>query len=201
MTLVQLVFYVFSAIAIFSGLMVVVVRNPVHSVLFLVLTFFAMAGDWILLHAEFLALVLVLVYVGAVMTLFLFVVMMINIDLIGLRKGFVRYLPLAVVIVLLVMGLTLVVIDPDRFGLMQMPAPALKSESYNNLTNLGLLLYTDFAYPFEIAGMLLLTAIVAAICLAHRDPKNRKGQIPADQIAVKRADRIRILKMPTEKKS
>src|SRR5579862_3011080 len=189
MTLVQLVFYVFSAIAIFSGLMVVVVRNPVHSVLFLVLTFFSMAGVWILLRAEFLALILVLVYVGAVMTLFLFVVMMLSINQVSEREGFVKYLPWAALMMLVITGMIVVVVGPEHFGLTQMPAPPPEGANFNNIANLRAVLYTDYAYAFEIAAVILLAGIVAAIGLAHREPRDRKSQTIEKQIAVRPSER------------
>ena len=200
MTVFQIIFYVFSAIAIFSAVMVVASANSVRSALFLVLTFFAMAGVWLLLQAEFLALILVLVYVGAVMTLFLFVVMMLRVNVTSLREGFVRYLPLSVLIVLLLVGLMMMAVGSSRFGLAQMPAPLLNAADYSNIANLGGVLYTEFAYPFEIAAVLLLAAIVAAISLTHRKPIGRKTQNVSQQIAVNRKDRIRLVKMKSEKK-
>jgi NADH-quinone oxidoreductase subunit J len=195
----HLIFYAFAAMAIFSALMVVLSSNPVRSVLFLVLTFFATAGIWMILHAEFLALILVLVYVGAVMTLFLFVVMMLSVHLEKMREGFVRYFPVGILIVTFILALTIMVIGPQHFGLTQMPAPGLKAEDYSNLSELGMSLYTDYIYPFEIAAVLLLTAIIAAISLAHRRPE-RKSQKVSAQIAVQRNDRVRLLKIPSEKK-
>lgn len=200
MTVVQILFYVFSAAAIFSGMMVVASANPVRAVLFLVFAFFATAGVWMLLQAEFLALVLVLVYVGAVMTLFLFVVMMLSIKHISFRKGFVRYPLIGGVMVLLVTALLVAVIGPERFGLINMPAPALQPADYSNLADLGAVLYTNYAYPFEISAVLLLTAIIAAISLTHRAPKDRKIQVTSEQVAVRREDRVRIIKMSPEKK-
>lgn len=199
MTPLHILFYLFSAVAIFSGIMVVSSRNPVHGVLFLVLTFFAMAGLWIMLHAEFLALILVLVYVGAVMTLFLFVVMMLNVKLASLREGFVRYFLLGVTMVLLIVGLIITAVD-SRFSLLSAPAPAMPVAEYSNTADLGSVLYTHYAYPFEIAAVLLLAAIIAAICLTHRTESRRKGQSVSEQIAVRREDRVRVLKMPSEKK-
>lgn len=201
MTTVHILFYLFSAVAIGSGMMVVGSKNSVHSVLFLVLAFFAMAGIWILLNAEFLALILVLVYVGAVMTLFLFVVMMLNIDHESSKEGFVRYLPIVGVIVLLVTGLSIMVVGPERFGLIHVPTPAPLPEGYSNTADLGSVLYTNYAYPFEIAGVLLLTAIIAAITLSHRPPKHRKVQDSSKQISARPQDRLKILKMKSEKKS
>lgn len=200
MTATQMIFYVFSTIAVFSGLMVVASNNPVRGALFLVLTFFAMSGIWLLLQAEFLALILVLVYVGAVMTLFLFVVMMLRVNVVSMLEGFVRYLPLALLTMILISGISLMVIGPARFGLASEPAPGLKPDDYNNIKDLGMVLYTRYAYPFEISAVMLLTAIIAAISLSHRKPKNRKSQDPSQQIAVQRNDRLKILKVASEKK-
>lgn len=199
MTALHLLFYLFSAVAVFSGIMVVSAKNPVHGVLFLVLTFFAMAGLWIMLHAEFLALILVLVYVGAVMTLFLFVVMMLNVKLLSLREGFVRYFLLGVAMISLIVGMIVMATD-SRFSLLSAPAPQMPSADYSNTADLGSVLYTHFAYPFEIAGVLLLAAIIAAICLTHRTESRRKAQNISRQISVRREDRVKVLKMPSEKK-
>ncbi len=201
MTELHILFYIFSIAAIVAGVMVVVAKNSVHSVLFLVFAFFAMAGVWILLNAEFLALILVLVYVGAVMTLFLFVVMMLNLDLEPRKEGFVRLLPFAALILFIVIGLTVMVVGPERFGLTQVPVPAPHLANYSNTADLGSVIYTNYAYPFEVAGMLLLTAIVAAICLTHRPPKNRKVQDVAKQVAVKRDDYVQLVNIPSEKKT
>lgn len=195
----HLIFYAFATIAIASALMVITTRHPVRSVLSLVITFFAMAGIWMILHAEFLSLILLLVYVGAVMTLFLFVVMMLSVKQESRRKGFVRYLPFGALIVLLVVGLTLVAIGPERFNLSNMPVPAPVPANYSNTLELGKLLYTEYAYPFEIAGVILLAAIIAAITLTHRGPRRRKSQNAVQQVSVKRSDRLRIIKMPPEK--
>jgi NADH-quinone oxidoreductase subunit J len=201
MTVLQVVFYVFSTTAILSGMMVVVSSNPVRGALFLVLTFFAMACIWLLLQAEFLALVLVLVYVGAVMTLFLFVVMMLQVNVVSLREGMLRYgWYFAAPLVLLIIGLTIKVIGPSQLGLINMPPPALNPPDYSNLAQLGSVLYTEYAYPFEIAAVLLLTAIVAAISLTHRQPKNRKSQNVSEQISVQRHNRVRLVDLPSEKK-
>jgi len=200
MTVLQLIFYAFSATVILSGLMVVVSRNPVHAVLFLVLAFVGSAGLWILLHAEFLALILVLVYVGAVMTLFLFVVMMLSMQGVLKKESFVRYLPISILIVLLVVGILVMALNPERLGLSIIAAPALRPADFSDVNQLGLVLYTDYAYPFEIAAVLLLTAIVAAIGLTHRPPRKRKIQNISNQIAVQPKDRLRIIKMSSEKK-
>lgn len=200
MTSVQIIFYLFATVAVAAGVMVVAAKNSVHSVLFLVLAFFAMGGIWMLLSAEFLALILVLVYVGAVMTLFLFVVMMLNIDKEVKREGFVRYFPIAAFIVVLVVGLIVMVVGPERFGLTQVPSPAPFPGDYSNTSDLGSVLYTNYAYPFEVAGVLLLTAIIAAISLTHRPPKNRKTQIIAKQININPKQRMKLINMPSEKK-
>jgi NADH-quinone oxidoreductase subunit J len=194
----HIIFYVFATVAVCSGVAVITARNPVRSVLSLVVTFFAMAGTWMLLRAEFLSLILVLVYVGAVMTLFLFVVMMLSVDLESKRSGFVRYFPFGLIIILLLMGITIAALGPQYFGIAQMPAPQPEAANYNNVQHLGMLLFTTYAYPFEIAGVLLLAAIIAAITLTHRGPLRRKVQNVSEQIAVRPEDRLRIIKMPSE---
>lgn len=199
-TPVNIIFYLFATLAVGSALAVITVRNPVHSALSLVITFFASSGIWMLLHAEFLSLILLLVYVGAVMTLFLFVVMMLNIDVEDKRKGFVNYWPLGIVVVLMLTGLIIASLGPNYFGIVQMPQPAPQGVGYSNLEHLGELLYSDYAYPFEIAGVLLLAAMIAAISLAYRGPVRRKVQDPAAQIAVRPQDRVRLVKMPSEPK-
>lgn len=196
----HIIFYFFAILAVCSALTVITLRNPVHSVLALVLTFFSMAGIWMLLRAEFLSLILLLVYVGAVMTLFLFVVMMLNIHTEKKRSGFVRYLPFGVIIVLLLAGLLIIVMGPRYFGLGEVPAPLPEPANFSNIAHLGSILYTHYAYPFEIAGVLLLAAIIAAITLTHRAPRKRKQQSVGEQIAVHPADRLRLIKMPAESK-
>ncbi len=194
------VFYFLSAILLFAALSVITVRNPVHSALFLVLAFFTSAGLWLLLEAEFLAITLVLVYVGAVMVLFLFVVMMLDINLDRLREGFWRGLyfgaPIAVVLVI-EMAL---VLGGKYFGLAEMPSPAMHAAGYSNTRELGRLIYTQYVYPFEVAGVILLVAIVAAIALTLRRRKDNKYQNPARQVAVRRQDRVRLVSMPAEKR-
>jgi len=197
LTPLHIIFYTFATIAIGSALNVILATNPVRSVLSLVVTFFAMAGVWMLLHAEFLSIILVLVYVGAVMTLFLFVVMMLNIDTASSRPGFVSYLPFSIFIALLVTGLLLVVVGPSYFGFAVMPEPLAPAADYNNLKQLGDVLYTEYAYPFEVAGVLLLAAMIAAIALTYRGPLKRKVQIPADQIKVRPEDRVRLVNLPS----
>lgn len=200
MTALQIIFYIFGATAVISALFVIAARNAVHGVLFLVLTFFASAGIWMLLNAEFLSLILVLVYVGAVMTLFLFVVMMLSMKVVSRQEGFVRYMPFAALIILLVVGLIVMVVNSRSFGLASVPSPPSEPSNYNNIAELGSVLYTDYVWPFEIAAVLLLTAIVAAIALTHRKPEGRKSQNASAQIAVQRDQRVRLIKMPSEKK-
>ena len=197
--LIQIIFYIFALAAVISALVVITTQNAVKGVLFLVLTFVAMAGVWILLHAEFLALILVIVYVGAVMTLFLFVVMMLNMETTNFKRGLVRYLPLALVMALLILVMIILVVSPQQFGLSHFPAPAAVSAHYSNVRALGNTLYTGFIYPFEIAGALLLVAMIAAITLSFRGPLRRRIVRPADQLKVRRADRVRLVKMKTEK--
>jgi len=192
------VFYFLSAILLFAGVRVITARNPVHAALFLVLAFFTAAGLWMLLEAEFLAITLVLVYVGAVMVLFLFVVMMLDINLDKLREGFWDYLPLAAIVTLLMMLEMVVVLGGKYFGLAQMPNPAAHGPEYSNTKELGRLLYTEYVYPFELASVILLVAIVAAIALTLRRRKNTKHQDPAQQVRVKRQDRVRMVSMPAE---
>jgi NADH-quinone oxidoreductase subunit J len=194
-----IIFYIFAAILIFAALRVITARNPVHSALFLVLAFFTAAAIWLLLRAEFLAIALVLVYVGAVMVLFLFVVMMLDINLERLREGFWSYLPLGATIGLLMALEMSLVLGGRYFGLQTLPAPADPGRSYSNTRELGQLLYTDYAYPLELAAMLLLVAMIAAIALTMRKRKDTKYQSAARQIAVKRGDRVRLVSMPAEK--
>jgi NADH-quinone oxidoreductase subunit J len=194
----HLIFYIFATMAVLSALVVITVRNPVRSVLALVVTFFSMAGVWMILSAEFLSLILLLVYVGAVMTLFLFVVMMLNADVTRQRGGsFTRYLPLGALAVLLMVGIMIVGFGAQFKGV---AAPAPFDENYSNVKQLGAILYTEYAYPFELAGVLLLAAIVAALSLAQRTPKKRKVQNISEQLQVRREDRVRLVKMPAEKK-
>jgi NADH-quinone oxidoreductase subunit J len=200
LTPLHIIFYLFSIAAIGSAVAVITARNPVRSVLSLVLTFFAMSGTWMLLRAEFLAIILLLVYVGAVMTLFLFVVMMLNVEQEAKRRGLMRYFPIGVALLLLMIGLIVVTLGPDTFGLLQMPAPAAEAVDYSNTQALGMLLFTKHVYEFEIAGVILLAAIIAAIVLAHRGPTRRQIQSVEEQVAVRPEDRLRIIKMAAEPK-
>jgi len=191
------VFFVLSFVLIASGLSVITSRNPVTAALSLVLAFFNAAGIWLLLQAEFLAIALVLVYVGAVMVLFLFVVMMLDINLDKLREGFWDYLPMAGFIGILMMVEMVMVFKTKQFNLSPL-AEALPNSSNTEL--IGNTLYSDYVLPFELASVVLLIAIVSAIALTLRDRKDSKKTNPADQIAVKRNDRVRLVQMKSEKK-
>jgi len=195
----NIVFYVFAGIMVFSALMVITVKNPVQAALFLVLTFFSCAAIWMLLEAEFLAITLVLVYVGAVMVLFLFVVMMLDINVARMRAAFIQYLPIGIAVLVTMAVMMFMVVGADHFGLEQVAAPARHAADYNNTRELGLVLYTVYVYPFEIAAVILLVAIIAAIALTLRRRPKTKYQNPDSQIAVQRNDRIRMVKMNSDK--
>ena len=196
----QIVFYFFGTVLVFAAAMVITVRNPVKAALFLVLTFVSAAGLWLLLQAEFLAIALVLVYVGAVMVLFLFVVMMLDINLVRLREGFGEYLPIGGLVAVLLVAEMVIILSSDHFSPAQMPDPGALPAGHSNTRELGRLLYTVYAYPFEIAAAILLTAIVAAIALTLRGRKDTKYQNPAQQININPHERVRVVKMRTEKK-
>jgi NADH-quinone oxidoreductase subunit J len=188
-------FYAFAAILIVAALGVITARNPVHSALFLVLAFVQSAALWLLIEAEFLAIALVLVYVGAVMVLFLFVVMMLDVNIEELRKGFTRYLPLGIAVALIVVLEIGHVIWFKSQGLSFLATPEPHAPGYSNTQELGIALYTQYLYPFEIAGAILLLAIVAAITLTMRHRAGHKVQNIARQVAVRAKDRVRIVKV------
>ena len=193
----QVIFYFFAILLVFAAGMVITVKNPVHAALFLVLAFFSSAAIWLLLEAEFLAIALVLVYVGAVMVLFLFVVMMLDVNLAELRAGFTKYLPVGGLVAVLMMVAMSWVVGSRYFNREVSPHPA----DYSNTLELGKVLYTDYIYPFEIAAIILLVAIVAAIALTMRERRQLlKTQKPELQVTVQRQDRIRLVKMAAEKK-
>jgi NADH-quinone oxidoreductase subunit J len=193
-----ILFYVFAAILVFAALRVVTARNPVHAALFLVLAFFTAAEIWLLLRAEFLAITLVLVYVGAVMVLFLFVVMMLDINLDQLREGFWKYLPLAAFVgIVMLVEMALILAGPYA-GLTGVDAPPPPGPGHSNTKELGRLLYVDYVYPFELAAVLLLVAIIAAIALTMRKRKDTKYQDPGQQVVVRREDRVRLVSMKAE---
>ena len=194
------VFYFLATVVVLASLRVITAKNPVHAALFLVLAFFSAGGIWMLLHAEFLAIALVMVYVGAVMVLFLFVVMMLDINLERIRQGFWSYLPIGALIGVLMLAEMVVVLGSRYFGLDRVPQPADFPAGYSNTKELGRLLYTDYVYPFELASIVLLVAMIAAVALTLRKRKNIRTLDPSKQIAVKRDDRVRIVSMDAEKK-
>lgn len=209
----KIVFYGFAGLAILSALMVITLNNPVRCVLFLVLTFFASSALWIIAEAEFLALILVLVYVGAVMTLFLFVVMMLNIDTETLKAHFIRYLPFGLILVALLTGLLLVAVPEGSFRtdveqttstqVYQSANDQEYVESNKKLSNseeIGMALYTDYVFGFELAAVLLLVAIISAITLAHRGAIRSRRQNILKQLMTHHEDRIELIKMKSEKK-
>ena len=197
MNFLDLFFYFFSALLIISAVMVVTTRNSVRAALFLVLAFFATAGLWILLQAEFLALILILVYVGAVMTLFLFVVMMLNLDIAPKQEGFVKYLPLGLLICALLVAAIVYAALPSHYlepvGLM-MQQPV----TFSSAAELGSVLYTDYVYPFEISGLILLVAIISAITLNLRNPRSKKQNI-SQQLRADAKSRVTLVSVKTEK--
>lgn len=190
-------FYVFSAILVIAAFRVITARNPVHAALFLVLSFFSAAAIWMLLQAEFLAIVLVLVYVGAVMVLFLFVVMMLDINLDKIREGFWGFVPLAATVGVII-ALEMAAVLLRGFWAVDAQVPAA-SASIGTTKALGLLIYTEYVFAFEIAAIVLLVAIVAAVALTMRKRKDSRYFDPADAVKVQRNDRIRLIKMPSEK--
>lgn len=196
MEFITVVFYFFAAILLLAGLRVITSRNPVHAALWLVLAFFTAAGLWMLLEAEFLAITLVLVYVGAVMVLFIFVVMMLDINLEELRQGFWDFLPIAALVAGLMIVEMVMVLGGETFGL---EAPLPKPEDYSNTKELGRLLYTDYVYPFELASVILLVAIVAAIALTLRRRPGVKSVDPAWQVRQKAQGRVRLVNLKPQK--
>ncbi len=193
------VFYFLATILVVAALRVITARNPVHAAMFLVLSFFTAGGIWLLLNAEFLAITLILVYVGAVMVLFLFVVMMLDINLERLREGFWANLLPGLIVGGLMLAEMLAVVGAKYFGSAVVPAPPAAAAGYSNTKELGRLIYTEYVYPFELAAVILLVAIIAAIALTIRRRKDTKYQDAASQIAVKRRDRVRLVSMPAEK--
>ena len=201
MTITDYLFFAFAGVVIASALGVVASKNPVHSALFLVLTFFSSSAIWLMLEAEFLAITLVLVYVGAVMVLFLFVVMMLDINVAKMREGFVSYLPVGIVFAVLMLAVMVYVVGPvgpDVMGTAALDNAVKQAADYSNTEALGEILYTDYVLAFEIAAVILLVAIVAAITLTLRRRPATKYQTPGKQIKVKRDDRLKIIKSDAE---
>jgi NADH-quinone oxidoreductase subunit J len=198
---VEALFYLFAGVLVLSALGLIVARNPVHSALLLVLCFFTSASIWLLIGAEFLAVVLVLVYVGAVMVLFLFVVMMLDINIEELRKGFTRYAWLGWITAFVVIVQIVGVVAAKRLGVDVTQGAAPLAKDYSNTAELGRALYTEYVYAFELAAILLLVAIVAAISLTMRKRPGLKVQNVAKQVAVRASDRVRVVKMDAEKRS
>lgn len=199
----KILFYCFSVVLVVSSVVVVTHRNPVHSALFLVLAFFTSAAIWMLLEAEFLAITLVLVYVGAVMVLFLFVVMMIDIDMAALRASFIKSLPIGLIIAF-IMAVETVSVFIIKGGVLRNAPNAHASferySQYSNTSELGDLLYTHYVYPFEISAVILLVAIVAAIVLTMRRRSGTKYQDPSKQVLVNSVDRLKIIKMESDQR-
>ena len=191
------VFYFLATVLVFASLRVVTLRNPVHAALNLVLAFFSASGIWVLLQAEFLAIALILVYVGAVMVLFLFVVMLLDINLDRLREGFWSYLPLGAIVALLIVAEMSLVLYA-RFSGVSESVAGQTGASFSNAKAVGRLLFTDYVYPFELASVILLVGIVAAVALTLRGKRKSKAVSPSEQVFVKAKDRVRIIKMPAE---
>lgn len=197
-TIFSVFFYAFTGLLVISALRVITARNPVHAALFLVLAFFCASGLWMLLKAEFLSLALILVYVGAVMVLFLFVVMMLDLDLEHLRRDFKKYLPVAFLMgAVIVLELSIVLIR-SFIGTISPVQPMLEESTMSNTKALGVLIFVDYVYAFEVAGVILLVAIIAAVALTLRNRKDAKAQNVAEQINVKASDRMRIVKMDAD---
>ena len=190
-------FYFLATVLVFASLRVVTLCNPVHAALNLVLAFFSASGIWVLLQAEFLAIALILVYVGAVMVLFLFVVMLLDINLDRLREGFWSYLPLGAIVALLIVAEMSLVLYA-RFSGVSESVAGQTGASFSNAKAVGRLLFTDYVYPFELASVILLVGIVAAVALTLRGKRKSKAVSPSEQVFVKAKDRVRIVKMPAE---
>ncbi len=200
MILQELIFYAFSLVMVLAAVMVVTVRNPVYAALYLVLTFFTAAAVWMLLEAEFLAIILVVVYVGAVMVLFLFVVMMLDINLVPLKEGFIRHLPVAILVaVVMAAELLMLIWGKGRFGTGAFPVPVPHPAGHSNTRALGELLYNNYLLPFETAGIILLVAIIAAVALTLRKRTGIKTQDPGLQVRARREESVRLIKMESEK--
>lgn len=197
MTLTAFLFFFFATLQIAAAVAMITVKNPVHSVLLLIVTFICGSGLWLLLQAEFLGIVLILVYVGAVMVLFLFVVMMLDINVEEMRAGFARYAIVGVPVAI-VMGLIMSYALKDQL-FANAKTPILKPAEYSNTEELGRVLYTDYVFQFELAAVILLVAMIAAIALTFRRRPGTKHQNPAEQVKVRKEDRLRVVSMKSEK--
>jgi NADH-quinone oxidoreductase subunit J len=193
-----ILFYIFAAVLVGAAVGVITSRNPVYSALYLVLAFVQSAALWLLIEAEFLAIVLVLVYVGAVMVLFLFVVMMLDINIEKLREGFTRYAPLGALVAVIVVVEMYYVLWVKRLGMDVTGGTAPLPADYSNTAAIGEVLYTDYVYPFQLAAVVLLIAIVAAIALTMRRREGLRTQDVSRQVAVRRQDRVRLVKVEPE---
>ncbi len=208
----QTIFYIFAVLTVFSAVMVITQNNPVRCALFLVFAFFCSAGLWLMADAEFLSLILVLVYVGAVMTLFLFVIMMLNIDVESMNTHVLRYLPFGLILVALLVSLLVIVIPAKQYDNAVESTPEMTTaitsslfdsgmttaKPQSNTLALGEILYTEYVFAFELAAAILLVAIIAAITLVHRAPIRSKRQNITDQIMTRRSDRVKLVKMKSE---
>ena len=200
MTLELILFYAFSAALVGAALGVILARNPVHSALFLVLTFFTSACLWLLASAEFLAIMLILVYVGAVMVLFLFVVMMLDVKVEPLREGFIRFLPVGVLVGLVMLAEMLALIGWRKYAGIAAPADPAVAQGLSNTEWLGRVMFTDYVLPFEVAAVVLTVAIIAAVMLTLRRRPGVRHQNPSRQVLVRKEDRVRIVKVAVEPK-
>ncbi|MBT8049375.1 MAG: NADH-quinone oxidoreductase subunit J [Xanthomonadales bacterium] len=199
MPIYEIVFYAFSLVMLAGAVGVITVRNPVYAALCLVLTFFSASAIWMLLEAEFLAIILIVVYVGAVMVLFLFVVMMLDINVAPLKEGFIRYLPVGILVAALMAAELLVLIwSKGRFEAGAYPLPAPNPEEYSNTKAVGEWLFTNYLLAFEVAGVILLVAIIAAVALTLRHRAGGHRQNPSHQVRVERDERVRLVKMKPE---
>jgi NADH-quinone oxidoreductase subunit J len=199
MPIYEIVFYTFSLIMLGAAVAVITVRNPVYAALFLVLAFFSASAIWMLLEVEFLAIILILVYVGAVMVLFLFVVMMLDINLEPLKEGFAKYAPAGLLVAALMAAEFMMVLwSKGRFGEEAFPVPAPHPEGYSNTRAVGEWLYTNYLLAFEVAGVILLVAIIAAVALTLRQRTGSHRQNPAMQVRVRKDERVRLVKMDAE---
>ena len=200
MNLQDFVFYSLASVVVIAALGVITLRNPVHSALLLVLAFVTSSGLWLLLEAEFLAIVLILVYVGAVMVLFLFVVMMLDINLDRMREGFWKWFPFGAILALIMTGEIGIVLMSKQFGPENIQIPVSKSVDYSNTKELGQLLYTDYVYAFELSAVILLVAMVAAIAITLRYRTDKKASNVSKQVAASREKRLKVISIPAERK-